>query len=158
MSRIRLHQHVTEQYENVSDYVCYLGAHTLLCSLLSRNALKDSVTFTLEDIENERHRFINHGTMSYMGHDHDVTRIFLDRIPFVVCEHFNYTDIKNSKYIFNLKTFMQSHEPPNQVEKEICETETNYIKLCLFWYFNIPFNWGHNMYECLGMDFLLESE
>lgn len=32
MSRI-YGQHLTEQYENVSDYLCYLGAHTLLCSL-----------------------------------------------------------------------------------------------------------------------------
>lgn len=65
---------------------------------------------------------------------------------------------ENSKYTFNLKAFMQVQGPPDQVEKEVCETEADFISLCLFLYFNIPLNWGRNMYECLGMEFLLDEE
>ena len=53
---------------------------------------------------------------------------------------------------------MQVQGPPDQVEKEVCETEADFISLCLFLYFNIPLNWGRNMYECLGMEFLLDEK
>lgn len=148
-------EYMTHQYENISDYLCYLGAHTLLCSLLSRNVGKDSVTFTLEDIENERHRFINHGTMSYMGHGYDITREFLDKIPYVESEQVDYTDLKNSKYTFDLKTFMEVQGPAYQEEMEICGTENNYKRVCLFFYFGIHWKMKKEMFECLGMEFLV---
>lgn len=71
----------------------------------------------------------------------------------------NDTDIKNSKYTFNLKSFMQVQGPPDEVEREVCgDTEVGYIRLCLFFYFGIPLNWGNNMYECLGMDYFFRRE